>query len=125
MKRCGACDTPFHKGRRRLVLLPTGELVSRLVCQTCAAGGVCIVATRMPVAQCEQCTAPARYCDAHRRRPAELEIIEKRLRTFIDAANAGSARISGGISAAVLAGKAEGLESALALVLAVAGGRPL
>jgi len=38
MNLCPGCGNAFRKGRRRMVLMASGELVSRLVCAPCAVG---------------------------------------------------------------------------------------
>ena len=52
MSTCTGCGESFRKGKRRNVLLPTGELVTRLVCGGCASRALAIV----PVRRAALCT---------------------------------------------------------------------
>jgi hypothetical protein len=108
------------------VLLPTGELERKRVCPDCA-GVVAVrivpVAGARAIAQCEECTAPARHCDAHRRRPPELEAIKRKLVAFRMYATI--TEIGDVSSVERIAGKIEALDQAIGVVDAVMQGRPL
>lgn len=54
MTVCAGCGERFRKGKRRGVLLPTGELVTRLVCGGCASRALAIVPVRRS-ALCSSC----------------------------------------------------------------------
>jgi hypothetical protein len=55
---CPACGATFRKGRRRGLLLPSGELTTRLVCPPCAARALSIVPVQRP-ALCRSCSPPS------------------------------------------------------------------
>jgi predicted RNA-binding Zn-ribbon protein involved in translation (DUF1610 family) len=109
------------------VLMPTGELERKRVCPDCAA----VVAVRIvpctnlhAIAQCDECTAPARHCDAHRQRPPVLEVIKRKLVAF--RTYAGMTEIGDTPSSVDrVAGKVEALDQAIGLIDAVMQGRPL
>jgi hypothetical protein len=148
VKRCPGCGDEF----RAFILLPTGELERKLVCSDCAG----VVAVRIvpctglrAVAQCDQCTAPARFCDAHRKRPTELDPLARKLRSHITAAELGlnppgpactcfeahpkphapdcarSGLRSDPVAEEYQRGRVSGLETALELVRCLIEGRPL
>lgn len=128
MKRCPACGDEYRKGRIVFLLLPTGELERKKVCQECA-GTVAIRIVPVNGARCGgahrcvhgECLREAQFCPDHRERPAYLEEIAKRLKAWIIVTTP-MRPTSEGVDK-YLEGRKAGLESALELVDEVSKGR--
>lgn len=54
MTTCAGCGSTFRKGKRRAVLLPSGEIAQRLVCGDCAKRAFALVPVRRAVL-CTSC----------------------------------------------------------------------
>jgi predicted RNA-binding Zn-ribbon protein involved in translation (DUF1610 family) len=126
VKRCPGCGDEFRKGKIAFVLLPTGELERKRVCPECAS----TIAIRIVPVQakghanaCKLCGASARFCEEHRTRAPELEVIKRKLVAFRMYAT--MTEIGEPISIERIAGKVESLEQAIGVVDAVLAGRPL
>lgn len=81
MSRCAACGAKFNKGRRRHVILASGDLVVRLVCPSCAGRAVMIVpVVRGPA--CVHCP-PGDAADATTCNPCLNAITHKAIRASL------------------------------------------
>jgi len=121
--KCPGCGEPFRKGRKALLLLPTGELEPRRVCGDCASKVALRIVPIQPRgrSECELFTDTARFCHEHRGRPVVLSDLRSRLVTFRRIAESSIGRESG----RMVEGKLEGLDQAIGLVDALLEGRPL
>lgn len=115
MSRCPACGDAFRKGRKALILLPTGELSPRVVCGPCAT----TVAVRIvPVSK----GAPVETLREHPASRENLHALKRKLRAFRLQAELLTPRDDGG---GYVNGKIAGLDQAIALVDCLLDGRPL
>ena len=117
MSSCPACGDDFRKGRKALVLLPTGELVPRIVCKDCASTvAVRIVPMnkeRPPIVERPRAPEEQRYT---------LQTLKRKLRAFRAQAETLIPKDDGG---AYVNGKVDGLDQAIALVDVLLEGRSL
>jgi hypothetical protein len=118
MNPCPACGEPYRKGRRALLLLPTGELEPRIVCQDCARKvAVRIVPRSASTSTCHACRSSAKWCDDHRMQAPALRTLKERLTTHAKVANMMHGERE--------AGRFDGLTMAIDLVNLLLEGRPL
>jgi hypothetical protein len=123
MTRCKACGAEYRKGRRRLLLEQDGSLTSARVCDSCAKRAVCIVAPIVPFSPPAATPEAAAAARLHRE---QIQAAKRRVRTYIASATAqaGEARESGNSNnQQYQAGRADGLDTALALLEVLEEGR--
>ena len=118
MSTCPACGDAFRKGRKALILLPTGELSPRVVCGPCAT----TVAVRIvPVSKASAGETERRPFPEYR---DNLHALKRKLVAYREreahpfAAPHEEAR-------AACDGRIQGLDQAIALVDCLLDGRPL
>lgn len=133
MKRCGACGDECRKTKRARVLLPTGELVQRQVCVTCAKIGVRIVPVTISnvrkVCSYPDCHRWAAFCDEHRIRAVDWSAIlrslqARRRQQQLSVASSEPELGQDGDAYRYATAVLEGLDIAIGIVDAQAEGRP-
>ena len=114
MSTCPACGDEFRKGRKALLLLPTGELSPRVVCKDCATS----VAVRIvPL----QRAAPVAQSPVSSDGITQLYALKRKLVAFRTQAEI----IPSPAFNNETAGRILGLDQAIALVDCLLDGRPL
>jgi hypothetical protein len=123
VKRCPACGDEYRKGTVVFLLLPTGELERKRVCQDCRGLGVRIVPMqskgRFKACHHGSCMNLGKWCDEHRFLTPVFAQLERAIKVQL--------RMLQGPTMETLRehtrGRIEGLESALEIVHAMAEGR--
>lgn len=123
MTRCKGCGAEYRKGRRRLLLQPDGSLTSALVCDACAKRSLAIVAPIVPFSPPAATPEAAAAVRVHRE---QIRAAKRRVRVYMAAATAAAALATderNEVRQQYHLGRAEGLETAIALLDVIEEGR--